>query len=236
MTRRMHFLAATLLSCLFLPAAMAAAQPSEAPVEVTHDMAIQWTRLISPAERERAAASGWLALSRISAARDALRHRRALTARAELDQVQSALLNLREAQPIMTMRHRLAAVEQELEYTAVDQMVDDLLPLAGHVNAYATFAPVDTVKTDLEKACEHLKRGEKPAALDELRKVDEGIVAIETHLPLTRTFLAVSRALDALSRNQIDLADKSLATAERSLHVTLAEVDKADEASTARTH
>lgn len=165
--------------------------------EITHDMAVRWSRLISPQDRERAAASGWLALSKIAAAREAIHHRRALAARSELSQAQTMLLNLREGQPIMTLRHRIAAVQAELEYTASEQMVDDLLPLMTRINAYATIAPVEAVKQSLDGAREDLKRNDKPAAAEQLQKVDEGIVAIEAHLPIARTFLAVSTALDA---------------------------------------
>lgn len=234
MNRARDLLAATMLtSLLALSAPLATFAQSTAPApqtEVTHDMAVQWSRLISAEDRERAAASGWLALSKIAAARDDIHHRRTAAARGELDQVQSMLLNLREGQPIMTMRHRVAFAQQELEYTATDQMVDDLLPLATHLDAYATFAPVDAVKKSIDQAREDLKRNDKPGAVEQLQKVDEGIVAIETHLPITRTFLAVSFALDALSRNALDLADQSLASAERGLHVTMAALDKAGDA------
>ena len=233
MTRRHGLFAATVLStalALSLPLGALAQSGAPAPsavsqLDVTHDMAVDWSRIVSPQQREQATSSGWLALSKIAAARDDLRRRRTLAARKKLDQVQSILLNLRESQPIMTMRHRITVAQDELEYTATDQMVDDLLPLQSRIDAYAHFMPVDPVKQNLDKARESFQRNDKPAALQELRKADEGIVAIETHLPLTRTFLAVSSALDDLSRNVPASADRSLAMAEHGLHVTLSALD-----------
>lgn len=205
MNRARDLLAATMLTSLLAlsaPLAVIAQSTALAPApqtELMHDMAVQWSRIISVEDRERAAASGWLALCKIAAARDAIHRCRTAADRGELDQVQSMLLNLREGQPIMTTHHRVAVAQQELPYTAANQMVDDLLPLATHIDAYASFAPVDAVKKSLDQAREDLKRNDKPGAAEQLQKVDEAIVAFETHLPITCTFLAVSFALDALS-------------------------------------
>lgn len=234
MNRRYHFLAATALSAALALSSPLGAQAQSAtptpptatsPTDVTHDMAVEWSRIVSPQQRDQATASGWLALSKIATAREDLRHGRTSAARRELDQVQTILLNLRESQPIMTMRHRITVAREQLEYTATDRMVDDLLPLRSHIDAYAHFMPVEPVKQSLDKAQEDLQRNDKPAAREELRKVDEGVTAIETHLPLTRTFLAVSSALDALSRKAPASADRSLAIAENGLHVTLTALD-----------
>jgi hypothetical protein len=176
-------------------------------------------RQISPHEAQVMSSNAVSILNHVADARNDIHEKQYSLAKGELNQAQAVLDVVRSQMPVLRIKDRIAIAQKKLNYSSTDDVTADLVPIYGDLSYVEDFVPTQNSKSHLDKAKEHLKKGDKKSAQNELKAAGEAISYSEVDLPLSKTQQNIKTALIALNQNDPNTATKQLALVENNLQI-----------------
>jgi tetratricopeptide (TPR) repeat protein len=158
-------------------------------------------------------------------AREAIQKKDYAAAKQALNSSLRLIKLIRDTSGPVMVHDYIWAAKKHLAMDEVHEVIPDLVPIYSALVDFEAFNdPEEAVRSHIKKAEEHLQKGNKPQALQELELGEEALTAIEAYMPLEYTRKQVTAALDALAQNDPARAAESLKMAEGAVHMTVTSI------------
>jgi cellobiose-specific phosphotransferase system component IIA len=175
---------------------------------------------------------GLLAMRSVFAARPAINDGDYEAAKKMLKTAQDALKQVAEADKLTTVKGEIKEGGKVVD-TSKEKVRADLIPISGQFQIVEDFAPTPEKTEHMNKAHEHMKKGDTKSAIDELKLADIGVVFQRIEMPLVATRDHVDAAISLLNDGKYHDANMALKAAEDGLQynaVSIVAPLKADQA------
>jgi hypothetical protein len=175
---------------------------------------------------------GLLAMRSVFVARAAINDGNYEAAKEMLKTAQDALKQVGEADKPTTVKEEVKEGGKVVD-TSKEKVRADLIPISGQFQIVEDFAPTPEKTEHMNKAHEHLKKGDTKSAIDELKLADIGVVFQRIEMPLAATRDHVDTAVTLLNDSEYHGANMALKAAEDGLQynaVSIVAPLKADQA------
>jgi len=159
---------------------------------------------------------GLLAMRNVFAARSAINDGQYEAAKGMLKTAQGALKKVATADKPTTIKSETKAGDKVVD-SSKDDIKADLIPISGQFQIVEDFAPTPEKTAHMNKAHEHIKKGDTKSAIDELKLADVGVVFQRVEMPLVATQDHVNAAISLLNDGEYHEANMALKATEDGL-------------------
>lgn len=156
---------------------------------------------------------GLAAMRSVFAARGAINNGDYEGAKGILKTAQAALKQVAAADKPTTVKSEFKAGDKVMDSSKEDVKAD-LIPISGQFQIVEDFAPTPEKTAHMNKAHEHIKKGDTKSAIDELKLADVGVVFQRIDIPLVATQDHVNAAISLLNDGEYHEANMALKAAE----------------------
>lgn len=165
-----------------------------------------------PYESSVIARAGEIAVANLQEGRSELVENRYSPARRRTAHAIHALKLVHDASPSLRLADGIGALHDRL-VSGAGANPEDLTPIYGQLDAYATVSETTAVRASLDRARSRLGAGQVKEAVAALEDAQAHIVYVETDIPVRNTLLRTSRALGQIGRKEWLGAEATLGAA-----------------------
>ena len=153
----------------------------------------------------------------IARARRAIHDNDPAAAKKALGDAKTLFSVVRMELPTSNLRNRIAIAEEHLSFDLPLNVLPDLVPIYSELEVYDSVSSKVKARQHLDKARADLQKGDRNGAMAELDAVKNAVRFHEIDVPLSRTDLLVSKAVDLIEEKKMSDANKTLVQAEKGL-------------------
>jgi len=150
----------------------------------------------------------------VANAREAIYHKDAKGAKADLQQALIEIKVIDDLRPTQAIIDHVSIAKKHLDYESVQEVGQDLIPIAYDINQLTFSTPTKNAKKHLENAKKAIAAGDKKGAKKELLALEEAVNVTGVYLPVNETKANIYKALQALDVSNLKEADTVLKKAE----------------------
>ena len=166
---------------------------------------------------------GLLAMRSVYSARRAINDGEYDLAKEALQDAKDALGQVKKADVPTTVKDEVKAGGKVVD-TSKEQVRADLIPISGQFQIVEDFDPTPEKTEHMNKAHEHLKRGDTKSAIEELKMAEIGVVFQRIDMPLAATRDHVDAAITFVNDGKYHDANLALMAAEDGLQYNTASI------------
>ncbi|WP_413437642.1 YfdX family protein [Sulfuriferula sp. GW1] len=198
-----------LIASLLLGSVLTRAWGAEAPV--VQQVSVVPSPALSIAQQQQLSDTAVKVLHQITAAREDIALRNAVSAHQALDNAGNLLTSLQTSLPVTRVSAHVWNAQKHLEYDSSARVQPDLIPIHADLHTLRDFIPAQQNPAQTRS---HPQQSLKQPGTNELHATDATLIYAEADLPLAHTRQAVDTARHALDQQNWQRADHALKNAE----------------------
>jgi len=158
-------------------------------------------------------------LLHIAQAREAIHHKDLDVAREALRKSMMRIEVIKSKLPTVKAKDLISVARIHLSYESAGDVLPDLMPIYGSLNALEGLVSVETARDHVRKAEQNLRESMEKEAQKELLLAGEALIDTETDLPLDNAANFIVAAYGHLLVNEPEKADTELKAAEKAVRI-----------------
>ena len=177
---------------------------------------------LAPDQQAAVGQSAAQARDRIAEARQARADGKPENALTSLEQARTMLEGVLDASPAVRAKSRLWVAQNVAPHESSEAVLGYLESIQAELAALQSYAAAGPAKEHLDRATEHLKKGESVEAVAELQAANEAVTLGAAETPAAETFYLVNIALAAIAQSDDAVAEEVLEAAQKSADALVA--------------